>query len=193
MGEVKVKPVDSTVKELELAGSLQCCAAGLDCDWLFTELSLLQPPWLAMLVARQFFMKQSGQTKVNTVCDLTEKLSQLTVSSCPLLTAATDSLAHRMVSSCHLHTLLRTHWLHSCNMQEQGSSWKIMDRLDKVGVRSQPNSKVVRFRSGVTFKTSAIVDDLNTVAGFVNGERAVDEDVGAIAALLFKMTSPTSL
>ena len=67
-----------------------------------------------------------------------------------------------------------------------------MDRLDKVGVRSQPNSKVVRFRSGITFKISTIVDDLNTVAGFVNGERVVDEDVEAISALLFKMSSPSS-
>ena len=66
-----------------------------------------------------------------------------------------------------------------------------MDRLDKAGVRTQPSSKVVRFRSGVTFKTSTIVDDLNMLTDFVNGVKSVDGDVGAISALLFKMTSPT--
>ena len=169
----------------------QCIAARQDSSWLFTELSLLQPPWLAMLVARRLIMTQPSKARLNTVSDLTCKLSQLTVSSCPVLAVAADCLAHRMVSSCHLHTLLRTHWLHSCCMQEQGSCWKMMERLDKAGVRTQPSSKVVRFRSGVTFKTSTIVDDLNMLADFVNGVKSVDGDVGAISALLFKMTSPT--
>ena len=67
-----------------------------------------------------------------------------------------------------------------------------MDRMDKVGARSQATNKVFRFRSGVTFKTSNIVDDLNLLAAFVNGVKSHVENVGAVSALIFKMTNPTS-
>ena len=163
-----------------------------DCKLVLTELSLVQPPWLGMLVARRMVMTQEHKTKLNTICDLTSKMSQITLSSNPVVTIAVDCLAQRIISSCHIHTLFRTHWLHSCHMQDQGNSWKMMDRMDKVGARSQAPIKVFRFKSGVTFKTSNIVDDLNLLAAFVNGEKSHVGNIGAVSALIFKMTKPTS-
>ena len=163
-----------------------------DSRLVLTELSLVQPPWLGMLVARRMVMTQEHKTKLNNLSDLTSKMSQLSISSNPVVTIAVDCLAQRIISSCHLHTLFRTHWLHSCHMQDQGNSWKMMDRMDKVGARSQATNKVFRFRSGVTFKTSNIVDDLNLLAAFVNGDKSHVENVGAVSALIFKMTNPTS-
>ena len=159
---------------------------------VLTELSLVQPPWLGMLVARRMVMTQEKKTKVNTLCELTSKLSELSLSTNPLVTVAGDCLAHRIMSSCQLHTLFRTHWLHSCDMQGLGNPWKMMDKMDKVGVRSQTPSKVFRFRSGVTFRTGSVVDDLNLLTEYVNGEKFLKDNTGIYSAIIFRMTSPTS-
>ena len=184
--------------KLELASSL---ARGLH-SWLkevgddrrlAVELSLLQPDWLALLVSRQLTSLLSGSgAKLSSVTEVTASLASLsldTASHVSLITC-TEALLYRTVSTCHLHTLLRSTWSADLGDRAGLGVFSLMSRLDKVKMKDKEEErKVVRFRSGVSVKLPPISQDLATIAEYVekNASQSASE---SIMALLFRMTSP---
>ena len=86
-----------------------------------------------------------------------------------------------------MSNLLRTLW----DSQPSTSVFKMMNRLEETQEKTyneKSKTKIVRFRSGVTFKMSTLVEDLNTLANFVNGLQRVPCD-SSLSSLLFKMTN----
>ena len=85
--------------------------------------------------------------------------------------------------------LLRTLW----DSDPATSVFNKMNRLDRIQEKTyneKSKTKVVKFRSGVTFKMSTLVEDINTLAGYVNGlERVLPTDMNLLSSLLFKMTN----
>ena len=84
--------------------------------------------------------------------------------------------------------LLRTLW----DSDQTTSVFNKMNRIDRIQEKTyneRSKTKIVKFRSGVTFKISTIVEDINTLASFVNGLKRVSSDLNLLSSLLFKMTN----
>ena len=84
--------------------------------------------------------------------------------------------------------LLRTLW----DSDPTTSVFNKMNRIDRIQEKTyneRSKTKIVKFRSGVTFKISTIVEDINTLASFVNGLKRVSSDLNLLSSLLFKMTN----
>jgi len=174
---------------VHLAETLSHCG---DESQLFTELSLMQPPWLGLLVSRRLIMIKKDKCIISNITELSSKFDQITITDDYTTSIPIDCLAQKIFSSCHLHTVLRTHWQHSAETEVNNVqiAWRMMDRLDKTVVKSQPGNKAIRFRSGISFRMSQLVDDLNTVVTYVNGQKTLVTTI-ALSSLLFKMSSPT--
>ena len=189
----------NTGSKLELAGLV----AGVMAEWyretqsgqsLWCELMLLQPDWFSLLVARQLLsLLTSSRVKVSSLTDLTAALARLSVEEREGgVGRCVDILQYRAVSCCHLHTILRTVWDSS---NSSNSVFNMINRLDKTQEKTykdKSKTKIVKFRSGVTFRMTSIVDDLNLLAEFVHGLRRVECHSSQLSSLLFKMTDSKS-
>ena len=182
--------------KLELASSL---ARGLH-SWLkeagddrrlSMELSLLQPDWFALLVSRQLTSLLSG-SKLSSVAEITASLASLSLDTASHVSihTCTEALLYRTVSTCHLHTLLRSTWSADSGDRAGLGVFSLMSRLDKVKMKDKEEErKVVRFRSGVSVKLPLITQDLATIAEYIE-KNASQSASDSIMALLFRMTSP---
>ena len=129
---------------------------------------------------------------MSSLSDLTTALGRLSVEERGgSVGRCVDILHYRAVSSCHLHTTLRTLW-QALDSDKSGAVFAMMNRLERTEEKTyhdKSKTKIVRFRSGVTFKMSNIVEDLNQLAGFVNGRERVPSLHDHLPSLLFKMTN----
>ena len=179
----------------EVAGVLVHCR-----DSLWSELTLLQPDWFSLLVSRQLFslLTGRGRSKVSSLTDLSSALARLSVEERGgEVGRCVDILHYRAISSCHLHTLLRTVWQagDTHTTDQSATVFTMMNRLDRTQEKTyhdKSKTKIVRFRSGVSFKMSNMVEDINQLAGFVNGRERLPSGHDYLPSLLFKMTSPQS-
>ena len=176
-----------------VAGVLLHCQASL-----WSELSLLQPDWFSLLVSRQLLSLLTGRPRSqgSSLTDLTTALGRLSVEERGgSVGRCVDILHYRAVSSCHLHTCLRTLWQTLDSTEKSGTVFTMMNRLERTQEKTyydKSKTKIVRFRSGVTFKMSNIIEDINQLAGFVNASERVASVHEHLPSLLFKMTSPKS-
>ena len=186
--------INSGVK-MELASSL---ARGLH-TWhreagderrLWLELSLLQPGWLAMLASRHLTSLASG-SKLTSVAEITASMSSLTLDTASHVVTCHEALLYRTISTCHLHTMIRSTWAADQGDRSGLGVFSLMSRMEKVKMKDKEEErKVVRFRSGVSIKLPPITQDLATIAEYVQKGSIQSVSESFIMALLFRMTSP---
>ena len=148
---------------------------------------------MVRLAGGQAHHHEGGRSQANTLSYLLDRLEQLTLTE--RLRAVTEVLVHKQMASCHLHTVLRTHWAMSrpSGLVEPWSTWRMMDKVEREKP-SQSLLKTIRFKSDVAVKTDMVTADMNTLALFSNHQREVEQGRGqdsAVRAAVFKMSSPT--
>ena len=178
----------------EVAGVLaQWYSQAGDSQALWSELVLLQPDWLSLLVSRHLLARLTSvkMSSLSSLADITAAMARLTVEERGGgVGRCGDVILYRAVTSCHLHTLLRTVWADS----DTSSVFNMMSRLDRTQEKTyndKAKTKTVKFRSGVTFKMSSILEDINLLAGYVNGRLTVECQESQMSSLMFKMTDVT--
>ena len=67
-----------------------------------------------------------------------------------------------------------------------------MSRIEKISRRENDERKVVKFRSGVTFKMESVIKELNSLAKYVNASDDCRNINSAFMSILFKMSNPNS-
>ena len=188
--------INGTASKHELAGVVATVLVHCR-ESLWSELVLLQPDWFSLLVSRQLFSLLTGRrSKLSSLADLSKALARLSVEEAGGgVGRCLDILHYRAISSCHLHTILRSVWQAGDN-NKSGTVFTMMNRLDRTQEKTyqdKSRTKIVRFRSGVSFKLANMVEDINQLAGFVNGRERVASSVhNHLPSLLFKMTEPKS-
>ena len=161
--------------KVALAEQVAAALASLPGEDLRLELALMQPPWLALLVARHLVARES-RARVDSVTALLAAVS--------LGSPAREHLAYRLVACRHLHTLA------TCSWAGGGlATWRGMARLGEHQVKETGHS--VRWKSEVAVAKGELVEDVNTLLAIGGHRREVGEQEGSTRALLFKMSSPT--
>ena len=96
------------------------------------ELSLLQPDWFALLVSRQLTSLLSG-SKLSSVAEITASFASLSLDTASHVSihTCTEALLYRTVSTCHLHTLLRSSWSADSGDRAGLGIFSLMSRLVK--------------------------------------------------------------
>ena len=174
-----------------VAGAL----AHLPAEELELELALLQPPWLGWLASRVLVERREG-VKVDSLTSLMGNLALDKVKEdteeARRLEVARSSLAYRLVSCRHLHTLHSLAWSVAAGA-EGLAAWRGLERLPPPG-EPRPARSSVRWKSEVAVDRAELVQDLNTVLEVAGGTEGVGEEVtgsSTTKALLFRRTSPT--
>ena len=109
-----------------------------------------------------FFVNFARFRTTRSLTDLTTALGRLTVEERGGgVGRCVDILHYRAISSCHLHTILRTVWqAGDTDSDKSGPVFTMMNRLGRTQEKTyhdKAKTKIVRFRSRVTFKMSNIV------------------------------------
>ena len=162
--------------------------AELDAKSVFLELSLLQPPWLAVLVSREL-LRRSCPTFKSISLDYispTLQLPQLNVSSKPLVVVM-EIWAQRLLGVQKAGAIFRRNW----TFQRKEKDFSAFTMLRKLEEQVCRDMKTLRIEE-VSIKMSHVTSSVNKLSEFANGKEqfAEDDEVGALKALLFKMHLP---
>jgi len=176
--------------KLQLAAQLATIIqeANLDEKSVFCELSLLQPPWLAVLVSRELLRRSCPALK--SICldyiSPTLQLSQLNVAKS--LVIVMEIWAQRLLGVQKAGAIFRRNWTFQRKVKDF-SAFTMLRKLDEDQVYREVKSLKIE---EVSIKMSHVTSSVNKLSEFANGKEQFGEDVevGALRALLFKMHLP---
>ena len=163
--------------------------ANLDAKSVFRELSLLQPPWLAVLVSRELLRRSCPAIKSISL-DYISPTLQL-----PLLNVASNSLvvvmeiwAQRLLGVQKAGAIFRRNWTFQ-RKEKDFSAFTMLRKLEEQEMCREMKSLKIE---EVSIKMSHVTSSVNKLSEFANGKEQFGEDVevGALRALLFKMHLP---
>ena len=159
---------------------------------LWSELYLLEPDWFVMLTSRSLLSLTSSGTmsRLSSLSQLSSALSQLQPESPASVNICFQTLLYKTISTCHIHTCLRTFWSSVLDTSDT-HVYSHMSRLNRVQEKKKDDIKVVRFRSGVTCKVPQILEDITCLSQYCYGDNA-DHHRPVMSSLLFVMNAPLS-
>ena len=163
-----------------------CLKLNLDAKSVFCELSLLQPPWLAVLVSRELLRRNCPALKSLDYISPTLQLSQLKVAKSLIIVM--EIWAQRLLGVQKAGAIFRRNWTFQRKVKDF-SAFTMLRKLEEDQVCREVKSLKIE---EVSIKMSHVTSSVNKLSEFANGKEQFGEDVevGAMRALLFKMHLP---
>ena len=163
--------------------------ASLDSKGVFLELSLVQPPWLAVLTSREL-LKRSCPSLKSILLDYINpalQLPELNATSKPLVIVM-DIWAQRLLGVQKAGAIFRRNWTFMEEPERAFSAFTMLHKLEEEVNREMRSLKIEE----VSVKMAHVTGSVNKLSEFANAKEQFTEDVevGALRALLFKMKLP---
>ena len=178
-------------KELYSSLSKVLVEAKLEPRELQSQLTLLQPNWLACHVSLYLEAQLTHSSKdVTSVGELMKRASDQSLTQEAVV--AMETYMYKLISSQNAHTIFRANWfwvraLESGSSDQEFRVYKMMNKLEKEG---HSNTKVVKFEE-VTVRQKSIIETVNEIREYANKKPSEPNNdsvrVSAFNSLLFPM------
>ena len=166
--------------------------ADLDSKRTFLELSLMQPPWLAVLVSRELLHRSSPGLKMKKIFleNISPILQMPELSTANrLLNVVTEIWAQRLLGVHKASAIFRRNWTLVQTPEKSFSAFTMLHKLEDRELCKEMRSLKIE---EVSVKMAHVTCSVNKLSEFANQKEQFgeDTDVGALRALLFKMRLP---